>query len=270
MNKFIAALLATALLAVGCGSGQENTQKDEAPAEKTQAEPEGEAEGSEEAAPKQELRLAVQSDVLTQEEQAALKPDEVIKMLEEGNARFVDGTVTVRDHSAQIRKTAQGQFPKAAVLSCVDSRVPVEDVFDRGIGDVFVARVAGNFENTDIIGSMEFATKVAGSKVILVLGHERCGAVKGAIDDVKLGNLTATLSNIKPAIEALSDYEGEKTSSNPEFVHLVAEENVRLTVADILTKSEVIKEMVDKGELKVVGAMYDLDTGKVTMVKPRS
>jgi carbonic anhydrase len=220
--------------------------------------------------PEPELQYAEQSDVLTAEEQAALDPKEVVALLEEGNARFVNGTLTVRDHSEQIRKTSFGQFPKAAILSCVDSRVPVEDVFDRGIGDIFVARVAGNFENTDIIGSMEFATKVAGAKVVMVLGHERCGAVKGAIDGVELGNLTATLGNIRPAIDALSDYEGEKTSKNAEFVHLVAEENVRRTMADILDQSEVLRDLVADGSLAVVGAMYDLDTGRVTMVEPRA
>lgn len=243
MKKTALLLLMTALLALGC-----STQP---------------------AAPTQELRVAIQSGVLTQAEQAALTPDQVINLLVEGNARFTSGTVTVRDHSHQIRETAQGQYPKAAVLSCVDSRVPVEDVFDRGIGDVFVARVAGNFENKDIIGSMEFATKVAGSKLILVLGHERCGAVKGAIDGVKLGNLTSTLANIQPAIDAMSAYEGDKTTANPEYLHLVAEENVRLTVEDILEQSDVIRGMVQNGEVKVVGAMYDLDTGKVSMIGPR-
>lgn len=205
--------------------------------------------------------------VLTAAQQAKLSPDEVIRLLQEGNARFVNGELTVRDHSKQVRASASGQYPKAAVLSCVDSRVPVEDVFDRGIGDVFVARVAGNFENTDIIGSMEFSTKVAGAKLILVLGHEHCGAVKGAIDNVELGNLTSMLSNIRPAIEANSDYQGDKSSKNPEFVHLVAEENVRITVRDILEKSEVLRSLVDDGALKIVGAMYDLDSGAVTMVE---
>lgn len=219
--------------------------------------------------PEKDLKLAEQSSVLTAEEQAALTPDQVLALLKDGNTRFVDGTLTVRDHSAQIRKTANGQFPKATILSCLDSRVPVEDVFDRGIGDIFVARVAGNFENTDIVGSMEFATAVAGAKVIMVLGHERCGAVKGAIDNVQMGNLTSTLANIRPAIDALSAYPGEKTSKNPEFVHLVAEENVRLTMRDILATSEVLRARVDAGTLKVVGAMYDLDTGQVSMVEPR-
>ena len=216
----------------------------------------------------QDLKLAEQGDVLTAEEQAALTPDEVITLLKEGNGRFTNGTLTVRDHSAQVTATAGGQYPKATILSCLDSRVPVEDVFDRGIGDIFVARVAGNFENTDIIGSMEFATRVAGSKVIMVMGHERCGAVKGAIAQVQMGNLTATLANIQPAIDAVSaTYSGDKSVDNPEFVHLVAEENVRITMRDILAKSDILQGMVDSGALKVVGAMYDLDTGKVTMVE---
>ena len=146
--------------------------------------------------------------------------------------------------------------------------MPVEDVFDRGIGDVFVARVAGNFENTDIVGSMEFATRVAGAKLIMVLGHERCGAIKGAIDGVELGNLTATLQNIRPAIEALSGYPGERTSANDEYVHLVAEENVRQTVRDILLQSALLREMVAEGTVAIVGAMYDLDSGRVTLVQP--
>ena len=129
-------------------------------------------------------------EVLTQEQRDALTPDEVIKSLKEGNERFVNNDLTARDHSAQVRKSATGQFPKAVVLSCLDSRVPVEDVFDGGIGDIFVGRVAGNFVNEDLLGSMEFGCKVAGAKVILVLGHEHCGAVKSAIDDVKLGNIT--------------------------------------------------------------------------------
>ncbi len=205
--------------------------------------------------------------VLSAEEQAKLTPDEVIRLLTEGNARFVKGDLTVRDHSKQVRASAAGQYPKAAVLSCVDSRVPVEDVFDRGIGDIFVARVAGNFENTDILGSMEFATKVAGAKLILVLGHEHCGAVKGAIDNVAMGNLTATLANIQPAVEANKNYQGDKSSKNPEFVHLVAEENVRITIRDILAKSAVLRSLVDSGELKIVGAIYDLDSGAVQMVE---
>ena len=201
--------------------------------------------------------------VLTQQEQQALSPDAVFQLFKEGNERFVSGTLTSRDHSALVREAANGQFPKAIVLSCVDSRVPVEDVFDLGIGDIFVARVAGNFENADILGSMEFATKISGAKMILVLGHEDCGAVKAAIDEAQLGNITAMLKNIKPAVDSLSDYEGEQSSSNPEFVHLVAEKNVRLTMDDIRGRSPILREMENQEQLAIIGALYDMNTGAV-------
>ena len=204
-------------------------------------------------------------EVLTQEQRDALTPDEVIKSLKEGNERFVNNDLTARDHSAQVRKSATGQFPKAVVLSCLDSRVPVEDVFDRGIGDIFVGRVAGNFVNEDLLGSMEFGCKVAGAKVILVLGHEHCGAVKSAIDDVKLGNITAMLSKIRPAVEKVT-YEGDRTSGNPEFVHQVCESNVKNTIEQIRQNSPILKEMEDSGQIKIVGAVYDMDTGEVTFL----
>ena len=205
--------------------------------------------------------------VLTQEEQSQLTPEVVLEMLKEGNRRFVTGTVTARDHSKQVREAAKGQFPKAIVLSCVDSRVPVEDVFDRGIGDVFVARVAGNFENTDILGSMEFATKVAGAKLVLVLGHSQCGAVNAAIDRVELGNITGMVGNIVPAAEHFASYEGDKTSQNGEFVAMVTEQNVRLTMADILEQSPILQGMEENGEVGIAGAVYDMDTGEVTFLE---
>lgn len=201
--------------------------------------------------------------VLTAEEQANLTPDDVLKSLKEGNHRFVNNDLTARDHTVQIRKAANGQFPKAVVLSCLDSRVPVEDVFDKGIGDLFVARVAGNFVNEDILGSMEFGCKVAGSKLILILGHEHCGAVKAAVDNVKLGNITAMLSKIRPSVEGIHDYNGDKTSSNPEFVHMVCEKNVLRTIEDIRAGSPILKEMEDQGTIKIVGGVYDMDTGEV-------
>jgi carbonic anhydrase len=202
--------------------------------------------------------------VLTQEEQDRLTPTRVLELLKEGNERFANGEVTLRNHKEQVRRAAAGQFPKAIVLSCVDSRVPVEDVFDRGIGDMFVARVAGNFVNTDILGSMEFACKVSGAKLILVLGHERCGAVMGAIDAVELGNITAMLTNIQPAVNRFGDYDKDKTSANDEFVQMVAEENVRLNIARIRDESAVLREMEASGEIQIVGAMYGMDTGRVT------
>ena len=201
--------------------------------------------------------------VLTQEEQSQLTPDKVLELLREGNQRFVSGEVTLRNHKEQVRRAAANQFPKAIVLSCVDSRVPVEDVFDRGIGDVFVARVAGNFVNTDILGSMEFACKVSGAKLILVLGHEHCGAVKGAIDGVELGNITAMLEKIKPAVEGVSTSDPNKTSSNADFVHKVAEKNVELNVAAIRRQSPILQQMEAGGEIKIVGAMYDMGSGQV-------
>lgn len=205
-------------------------------------------------------------DVLTKEQQDALTPDAVITALKEGNARFTNNDLTARDHSAQVRKSTLAQFPKAIVLSCVDSRVPVEDVFDRGIGDLFVARVAGNFVNEDILGSMEFACKVSGSKLVLVMGHEHCGAVKAAVDDVKLGNITPMLSKIRPALE-LVEYKGDRTSKNAEFVHMVCESNVKNTIEQIRKKSPILKEMEDKRDIKIVGAIYDMENGKVSFIE---
>jgi len=204
-------------------------------------------------------------DVLTKEEQDALTPDMVIQSFKEGNQRFMRNDLTARNHSEQVRKSTNAQFPKAIVLSCVDSRVPVEDVFDRGIGDIFVARVAGNFANEDILGSMEFACKVSGSKLVLVLGHEHCGAVKAAVDDVKLGNITPMLAKIQPAVESV-DYTGERTSKNEEFVHMVCESNIKNTMDQIRINSPILKEMEDNGEIKIIGAVYDMDSGKVSFL----
>ena len=213
-------------------------------------------------AQQQDAVVGVVEDVLTKEEQDALTADMVIQSLKEGNGRFMRNDLTARDHSAQVRKSIQAQYPKAIVLSCVDSRVPVEDVFDRGIGDVFVARVAGNFVNEDILGSMEFACKVSGSKLILVMGHEHCGAVKAAVDDVKLGNITPMLAKIRPAIESI-EYDGERTSKNEEFVQMASKSNVRNTIEKIRNESEILREMEQNGEIKIVGAVYDMDDGSV-------
>ncbi|MCA9777614.1 MAG: carbonic anhydrase [Candidatus Eremiobacteraeota bacterium] len=215
---------------------------------------------AEEAPPRRER-------VLTQAEQDALTPESVLETLQEGNQRFVAGTVTKRDHSAMVRQAANGQFPKAVILSCLDSRIPVEDVFDRGIGDIFVARVAGNFVNTDILGSMEFGCAAAGAKVILVLGHGSCGAVVGTIDNVELGNLTATLQNIRPAVNASTDFAGEQASSNREYVERVTEENVRLNVEAIRQRSPLLRKMEEEGKIKIVGAMYNMATGEIEFLK---
>ncbi len=205
--------------------------------------------------------------VMTKAEQDALTPEQVLQEFKEGNERFRNGNVTQREHSEMIRKAAtDGQFPKAMILSCLDSRVPVEDVFDQGIGDIFVGRVAGNFVNTDLLGSMEFACKVAGAKLILVMGHQHCGAVKEAIDDVHLGNITSMLANVKPAVAMSQNFEGEKSSKNEAFVKLVSQNNVRNTIAKIRAESEILRTMESKGEIKIVGAFYTLRTGELQFI----
>lgn len=205
--------------------------------------------------------------IFTAEEQAKLTPDQVLQDFQEGNNRFRNNELTVRDHKEQVRQSAPGQYPKAVVLSCLDSRVPVEDVFDQGIGDVFVGRVAGNFVNEDLLGSMEFACKVAGAKLIMVMAHQHCGAIKAAIDDVKLGNITAMLSKIKPAVTMSQKFEGEKSSKNEAFVKDVAQNNVRNTIKNIREKSPILKEMEAKGEIKIVGAFYTLTKGELLMIE---
>ena len=200
---------------------------------------------------------------LTAETQAALTPEQVLMRLKDGNDRFLAGQAVERDFMGQVRQTATGQYPMAAILGCIDSRVPHEIVFDKGVGDVFSARVAGNFVNTDILGSLEFATAVAGSKVVVVLGHTECGAVKGACDHVELGNLTSTLANIAPAVYAVGDIEGERTSANKDYVQAVAHENVEMTVRNMVDRSPVMRGLVEEGKLIVVGAMHDVATGKV-------
>jgi carbonic anhydrase len=202
--------------------------------------------------------------VLTAEEQAQLTPDTVLEILKQGNKEFTEDNLTVRNNSERVREAALGQYPKAVIVSCLDSRIPVEDVFHRGIGDIFVARVAGNVVNPDILGSLEFACKVSGSKLVVVLGHEHCGAIKSAIDDVKLGNITTLLSRIRPAVTLASkDFEGDKTSNNPEFVQKVCDDNVKLTMEEIRVKSPILKEMEEKGEIKIVGGVYHMETGRV-------
>ena len=205
--------------------------------------------------------------VLTKVERDLLTPEQVLQEFKAGNERFKNGNVTQRKHSEAIRKAAtDGQFPKAMVLSCVDSRVPVEDVFDQGIGDIFVGRVAGNFVNTDLLGSMEFACKVSGAKLILVMGHQHCGAIKGAIDDVHLGNITSMLANVKPAVVMSQSFGGEKSSKNETFVKLVSQNNIKNTIAKIRSESEILRTMESKGEIKIVGAFYTLRTGELQFI----
>lgn len=207
------------------------------------------------------------SDVLTAEQQAKLTPDDVIRLLQEGNQRFTSNDLTARNHNEQVRKSSEGQYPKAIILSCVDSRVPVEDVFDRGIGDVFVARVAGNFVNEDILGSMEYACKVAGAKLIVVMGHEHCGAVKAAIDHVEMGNITAMLSKIEPAVHKAAE-DGKISSKDPDAVHAVCEANIDNTIETIRNQSPILKTMEEEGSIKIIGGIYDMDDGVVTFLHP--
>ena len=203
--------------------------------------------------------------VMTKSMQAAITPAKALQMLKEGNERFVSGTASGVDYLAQVKKTADGQYPFAAVVTCVDSRTQPEIIFDQGIGDMFVARVAGNFVNDDILGSLEFATKVSGAKIILIMGHTECGAIKGACDDVELGLLTATLANIQPAVTAVEKEDYSPTNStNAKFVQSVADMNVKLTMQMLRDRSLVLRGMIDKGELALVGAMYDITTGKTT------
>ncbi|WP_299121771.1 carbonic anhydrase family protein [uncultured Winogradskyella sp.] len=204
---------------------------------------------------------------ITKDVQSALSPDGVLQDLLEGNKRFVNGNLEGADNAALVNQTTGGQFPKAVVLSCIDSRVPVETVLDQAIGDIFVARVAGNFENVDILGSLEYSCKAAGSKLVLVLGHESCGAVKAACDGVELGNITAMLDNIMPAVrKSANEVEGEANSSNKEFVAKTVANNVKLTIDRIREKSQILKEMEDNGEIAIVGGVYSLHTGKVEML----
>ncbi|WP_375237761.1 carbonic anhydrase family protein [Aurantibacter sp.] len=209
----------------------------------------------------------MKNQAITKNIQDSLTPDNVLTDLLEGNQRFTTNKNEAVDNTALISQTTTGQFPKAVVLSCIDSRVPVETVLDQAIGDVFVARVAGNFENADILGSLEYSCKVAGSKLVLVLGHEACGAVKAACDGVELGNITHLLSNILPAVKKSSDeVDGDLDSSNKKFVAKTVENNVMLTIDRIREKSPILKEMEDVGDIKIVGGVYSLQTGKVEMI----
>lgn len=200
----------------------------------------------------------------TKESQANMSPEKALQFLKEGNTRFVNNLKANRDLLEQVNETREGQFPFATILSCIDSRVSAELVFDQGLGDIFSIRIAGNILNEDILGSMEFACKAAGSKLIVIMGHSSCGAVKGACDQVDLGNLTGLLDKIRPAIDAV-DVIGERTSSNGEFVQKVAEKNVEIAKHEIREKSPVLKEMLENGEIGLIGAMYSVETGEVTL-----
>jgi carbonic anhydrase len=204
------------------------------------------------------------SSTMDKAAQTAITPDAALARLEDGNQRFVSGGSLRRDYPAQVKATSSGQYPFAVVLSCMDSRSSPEIVFDQGIGDLFVVRVAGNYAQADIMGSIEYATKVAGAKLVVVMGHTECGAIKGACDDVKLGNLTTVIQALQPAVDDVKDVQGDRNSKNKAFVLLVTEANVRRTVTKLRTDSPILHDLEQSGQIKIIGAIDDISTGQVT------
>jgi carbonic anhydrase len=206
---------------------------------------------------------------LTKEMQAAISPSQALELLKEGNRRFVNNLKVNRNLLQQANETSDGQHPFAVILSCIDSRTSAELIFDQGLGDIFSVRIAGNIINEDILGSMEFGCKLAGSKIIVVLGHTKCGAVKGACDHVEMGNLTALLTKLRPAVEDENQTKENRNSSNPDFVENVALINVKRTVKSIMERSPILKEMIESGQIGIVGGIHDITTGEV-MFYPES
>ena len=207
---------------------------------------------------------SINNSMMTKSEQEKLGPDDVISSLKKGNHDFVKDLVTVRNNTTRVQADSSGQYPEAIILSCIDSRVPVEDIFHKGIGDLFVTRVAGNIVDEDILGSLEYACKISGSKIIVVLGHEHCGAIKAAIDNEKLGNVTALLAKIEPIVqEERSKFKDDTTSKNEKFVKDVCQKNVLNSIEFIRKQSPVLKEMEQKGQIKIIGAVYNMRSGVV-------
>lgn len=209
---------------------------------------------------------ALVSPAATKERQQSLTSQEVLDKLLDGNATFAKGELRQRDLLKEAAQTAGGQYPLAVVISCLDSRVPVEMIFDQGVGDLFVGRVAGNVVDKDMAGSAEFATRLSGARLVLVLGHDSCGAVQGAIAGAELGNLTQLLERIEPAAGKVQDFDGEKSPSNSEYVNAVAAANVRLVIQNLREMSPVLKQLEEDGTIMIVGGMYDLETGKVNLL----
>jgi carbonic anhydrase len=201
---------------------------------------------------------------LNKELQSQITPRKALEILQQGNQRFINNLKASRDLLQQVNETRDGQWPFAVILSCIDSRTSAELIFDQGLGDIFSVRIAGNIVNTDIIGSMEFACKVAGSKLVVVLGHSRCGAVKGACDHVEMGNLTELLSKLQPAVYEEREIQEDRNSKNSTFVENVAQINVKRSVKSILERSYILEQMLENGEIGVVGAMHNIETGEVT------
>ena len=201
---------------------------------------------------------------LTKEMQAAITPIQALELLKEGNKRFVNNLKVNRNLLQQANETSDGQHPFAVILSCIDSRTSAELIFDQGLGDIFSVRIAGNIINEDILGSMEFGCKAAGAKIIVVLGHTKCGAIKGACDHVEMGNLTGLLSKIQPAVDDEKTETENRSSANSEFVEKVSKINVKRTVQEVMKRSPILKEMIDAGSLGIVGGTHDISTGEVT------
>ena len=206
---------------------------------------------------------------LTKEIQTSISPEKAIEILKTGNERFVNNLKANRNLLQQVNETSDGQHPFAVILSCIDSRTSAELIFDQGLGDIFSIRIAGNILNEDILGSMEFACKIAGAKAVIVLGHSKCGAIKGACDNVEMGNLTALLTKIRPAVDDELIIKENRNSSNAEFVEKVAVINVKRTVKAIMERSPILNEMIKTGELDLLGGMYDVETGVVTFYQNR-
>lgn len=209
------------------------------------------------------INVHAATEVMTPEAQKNMTFDQALDRLKEGNKRFISDKTLNRDYMQQVQKKADAQYPFATIVSCLDSRIPPEVVFDANIGDLFVGRIAGNFVTTEMLGSLEFATAAAGAKLIVVMGHTGCGAIKGICDDVQLGLLTATLAQLKPSVENVKGKFKDQTSKNDKFVHAVTVDNVKRTMNEISTKSSVIQNLIAQNKVKVVGAMYDIDTGEV-------
>lgn len=210
-------------------------------------------------------RLAYAAGTMTKAERDKLRPDQIIAMMKQGNERFRQGTEPTPNYIAQQKAVANDQHPAAVILSCIDSRAPAEIIMNLGLGDIFNSRVAGNIANDDILGSMEFGCKVAGAKVVLVMGHTACGAIKGAIDGVKLGNLTGLLAKIRPAVQATS-FTGDRSSKNPAFVDAVATKNVELTMDSIRANSAILRDLESAKAIKIAGAMYNLETARLNFL----
>lgn len=214
-----------------------------------------------------ESQSKVSSHIMTKEQKDQLNGEEVLKDFIEGNKRFQNRMATVRDHTKPTGKLITGHFPKAVVISCSDNRVPVDDIFDQGLGNIFEGRVAGNFVDEDVLGSIEFACVVEGARLVVVMGHQHCQVVKAAIDNVRFGNITATLYKIRPSVNISLNFTGMKNSKNNEFVKFVSENNVRIALSEIRKKSPILKEMEDNGKIKIVGALYNPADGTLQLVK---